>query len=86
MKKFRLTLCVCGLAAVLAGGAWAIGGGDSLISLSYLTSTFLPEAQTQMEEEGKALVTYRFQDGEIEVRMIQPGLSQGSDVWLPELM
>ena len=44
------------------------------------------EAQTQMEEEGKALVTYRFQDGEIEVRMIQPGLSQGSDVWLPELM
>ena len=50
MKKFRLTLCVCGLAAVLAGGAWAIGGGDSLISLSYLTSTFLPEAQTQMEQ------------------------------------
>ena len=48
--KLRLALCVVGLAAVLAGGALALGSGDSLISLSYLTSTFLPSAQSQLEE------------------------------------
>ena len=42
------------------------------------------ETETQMQEEGKALVTYRFSDGEIEARMVQPGLSDGSGVWLPE--
>ena len=34
--KFRLALCLLGLTAVLAGGALAAGGGDSLVSLSYL--------------------------------------------------
>ena len=34
--KFRLALCAAGLAAALAGGALALGNGDSLISLSYL--------------------------------------------------
>ena len=42
------------------------------------------ETETQMQEEGKALVTYRFSDGEIEAQMVQPGLSDGSGVWLPE--
>ena len=42
------------------------------------------ETETHMQEEGKALVTYRFSDGEIEARMVQPGLSDGSGVWLPE--
>ena len=48
--KFRLALCAAGLAAALAGGAMALGNGDSLISLSYLTDTFLPSAQSQLEE------------------------------------
>lgn len=48
--KFRLALCVAGLAAALAGGALALGNGDSLISLSYLTGTFLPSAQSQLEK------------------------------------
>ena len=48
--KFRLALCAAGLAAALAGGALALGNGDSLISLSYLTDTFLPSAQSQLEE------------------------------------
>ena len=39
------------LAAALAGGALALSGGDSLISLSYLKNTFLPSAQTQLEQE-----------------------------------
>ena len=48
--KFRLALCAAGLAAALSGGALALGNGDSLISLSYLTDTFLPSAQSQLEE------------------------------------
>ena len=48
--KFRLALCAAGLAAALAGGALALGNGDSLISLSYLTDTFLPSAQSQLED------------------------------------
>ena len=47
--KFRLALCAAGLAAALAGGALALGNGDSLISLSYLTDTFLPSAQSHLE-------------------------------------
>ena len=49
-RKFRFALCALGLSAALAGGAMALNGGDSLISLSYLTGTFLPGAQSQLEE------------------------------------
>lgn len=41
------------------------------------------ESQVQMEE-GAASVTYRFDDGEIQARMVQPGLSEGSEIWVPE--
>ena len=41
--KFRLALCAAGLAAALAGGALALGNGDSLISLSYLTDYISPQ-------------------------------------------
>ena len=45
----------------------------------------IPEGMADaMQEEGKALVAYRFPDGEIEAQMVQPGLSDGSGVWLPE--
>lgn len=36
--------------AALTGAALALSTGDSLISLSYLTDTFLPSAQSQLEE------------------------------------
>ena len=42
-------LCALGLAAALAAGA-AAAGGDSLVSLRYLTETFLPSAQSQLEQ------------------------------------
>lgn len=46
----RLTLCALGAGAILVGGAFALSQGDSLISLKYLTDTFLPAAQTQLEQ------------------------------------
>ena len=49
-KTVRLLLSGGILAAVLSGGALALSGGDSLISLSDLNEIFLPKAQNQMEE------------------------------------
>ena len=49
-KTARLLLTGGILAAVLSGGALALSGGDSLISLRDLNEVFLPKAQTQMEE------------------------------------
>ena len=37
-------LCGVMLLGMLACGAYALSGGDSLISLSYLTGTFVPKA------------------------------------------
>ena len=51
--KHKKILAVAGtlaLTAALAGGALALSGGDSLVSLSYLKNTFLPSAQTQLEQ------------------------------------
>ena len=41
-------------------------------------------SETKMQEDGSAIVTYRFADTAIRVRMIQPGLSEGSEIWLPD--
>ena len=49
-KTARLLLSGGILAAVLSGGALALSGGDSLISLRGLNEIFLPKAQTQMED------------------------------------
>lgn len=49
-KKIIAAASALTLTAVLAGGALALSGGDSLISLSYLKNTFLPSAQTQLEQ------------------------------------
>lgn len=48
--RFRTVLCGAALTAALAGGALALGSGESLVSLSYLTDTFLPNAQERLEE------------------------------------
>ena len=49
-KKILVVVGAVALTAALAGGALALSGGDSLVSLSYLNNTFLPSAQTQLEQ------------------------------------
>lgn len=49
-KKIAVAAGALALTAALAGGALALSGGDSLVSLSYLKNTFLPSAQTQLEQ------------------------------------
>ena len=48
-KKLRRLLAAALCLAVLACGAYALSSGDSLISLNYLTQTFLPKAVSQGE-------------------------------------
>ena len=61
MKKtaFRLA-AMAGVLILLACGAYALGSGDSLISLSYLNNTFLPSAVEQgtAAADGKLQETY----------------------------
>lgn len=49
-KKLAAVAGALALTVALAGGALALSGGDSLVSLSYLQNTFLPSAQTQLEQ------------------------------------
>lgn len=73
--KFRAAICMVGLAAVLAGGALALGSSDSLISLSYLTDTFLPSAQRQLEEINSSAMQEAYDQA---VGQIGGGSGQGS--------
>lgn len=53
-------VCALAVLAMLACGAYALTSGDSLISLSYLKNTFLPQAVSQGEQmaEEKLQQTY----------------------------
>lgn len=41
-------------------------------------------AEVKEEGEGRAVVEYHFPDGSIEVQLVQPGLEEGSRIWLPQ--
>ena len=46
-------VCACGVLLALACGVYALNTGDSLISLSYLTDKFIPDAVEQGSEEAE---------------------------------
>ena len=50
MKRYVRALAAALTVALLAGGAYALSSGDSLITLSYLRDTFLPKAVEAGEE------------------------------------
>lgn len=55
-------LCGVMLLGMLACGAYALSGGDSLISLSYLTGTFVPRLcllETKLQEKPYRALTRR---------------------------
>ena len=49
-KKILVVVGAVALTAALAGGALALSGGDSLVSLSYLNNTFLPFRRPTMRQ------------------------------------
>ena len=61
MKRLRLAACILALSAVLGGGALALEGGDSLLSLRYLTDVFLPGAEKQLDQINEQAVQGAFE-------------------------
>ena len=59
MKRLRLAACILALSAVLGGGALALEGGDSLLSLRYLTDVFLPGAEKQLDQINEQAISVR---------------------------
>ena len=80
--KLRLALCAVGLAGLLAGGALALGGEDSLVSLSYLTETFLPSAQSRLEEINSGAMEEAYEQA---VGRLQGGDGQSAGLSSPDL-
>ena len=76
---FRL-LCAAAVVLVMACGAYALATGDSLISLSYLKETFLPEAVEKGTEAGEAGLQETYDNAKATLDQLQAGyLGQESD-------
>ena len=74
----RLALCALGAGVLLAGGAFALSQGDSLISLSYLTDTFIPSAQSQMEQQADKTLQEVYDQGKESLTGDSPWLESAS--------
>ena len=51
MKKTLAALCAAALLVSMACGVYALTGEDSLISLSYITNIFIPDAIRQGSQQ-----------------------------------
>lgn len=79
MKKYLRPLCTALVLALLAGAAYAVSAEDSLISLSYLRSTFFPSAvQAGEDAVDKALQgTYENALGQLDAALSGGGGGSG---------
>jgi hypothetical protein len=68
-------LCTALVLVVLACGAYALSSGESLVSLSYLTSTFLPSALEQGETAANAKLQQAYDDGKKALDSVQQELT-----------
>lgn len=79
MKKLLRPAALLLALAVLAGGAYALNSGDSLISLSYLTNTFFPQAVEAGETAANAALDQTYQDA---VAALNGDTSEGASAGL----
>lgn len=74
MKKRAICLlCAAGMLIVMACGAYAVSLGDSLITLSYVKDTFLPQAVQQ----GEAAADKKLQETYDSAKGTLDGLQKG---------
>lgn len=80
MKKSGIRLlCAAAALAVMACGAYALSGGDSLVSLSYLKETFLPKAVEQGVQAGEEKLQETYDSAKDTLDQLQSGyLGQAS--------
>lgn len=74
MKRpvFRLT-CALAVLALMACGAYALSSGDSLISLSYLKNTFLPQAVSRGEQAADEKLQQTYDSAKDTLDQLQKG-------------
>lgn len=73
-QSLRRLICAVLVLALLATGAYALSSGDSLISLSYLTSVFFPEAVKQGDEAANSLLQERYNGAKQDLDQVQKDL------------
>ena len=73
-RSVRRLGCALALLAVMSCGAYALSGGDSLISLNYLKETFLPKATAQGEEVANKALQGTYDKGAERLNGIQKEL------------
>lgn len=81
-KTLRRVLCAALAVMLLAGGAYALNVGDSLISLSYLTETFFPQAVTAGKQEAGQQLQQTYSEARQELDAVQKellGLAAGEE-------
>lgn len=79
MKKSTKILAASALTVcLLAGVGYGMAPADSLVSLSYLTETFLPLAQKKGEEAGNSKLQKSYDDGKKNLDAVQREVLGGS--------
>lgn len=71
MKRKTRALALALALVLLACGAGALSSGDSLISLSYLTETFFPEAQKKGEEAARNKLQETYDSAKAQLDKVQ---------------
>jgi hypothetical protein len=72
-KSFIKLLCGCVVLAGMACGAYAVSGGESLITLSYLKETFFPSAVEKGTQAGNAMLQEAYENAKDKLDSLNSG-------------
>ena len=70
MKKTLAALCAAALLVSMACGVYALTGEDSLISLSYITNIFIPDAIRQGSQQAGEVLNKTYTGAEEELEEV----------------
>lgn len=76
MKKTLAALCAAALLVSMACGVYALTGEDSLVSLSYITDIFIPDAVKQGTEQAKETLRETYDSAEDDLKEVNAELME----------
>jgi len=76
MKKTLAALCAAALLVSMACGVYALTGEDSLVSLSYITDIFIPDAVKQGTEQAKETLQETYDNAEDDLKEVNAELME----------
>ena len=77
MKNFLRPLGLALAFMMLTAGAYAVASGDSVVSLSYLQSTFFPKAVQAGEEAGNQALQKTYDSAKAQLDAVHGGVGEG---------